>query len=400
MLVIIVLWVAFFVINFNIVMMIPLLPFIERDLGLSPSEAGWVLAAFPLVALTSNLALGPLIDRYGRKRFIVLGAAACGGVLLLTAAAQSAVPIALGRAATGLFMPMIGASVFAAIPDYVPPEDRTRIAGYITSAAPIAFLCSISMGVLLGGLFTWQLSLIVLAGICLGLAVAASVLPPTESSALSHDPISPSTYRQRALSLSLNAGSRLLLLSYFCWSIGMYIFLGLYPSWLVQHGLAGEGAGTIGVMLLIGEIGGLFGALFSGKLASLFRHPLTLCAAASLGIMIITLAVPFGTERPVFQTLAYGGFAFGRDLMLALILGSAMLLVPARQSGSLNATLNAVYQTGATIGGLASAWLYAFRDDFTANAVAAAAIFAASALMLWSITRLRDDLPRSAYEST
>jgi len=400
MLIIIVLWVAFFVINFNIVMMIPLLPFIERDLGLSPSEAGWVLAAFPLVALASNLALGPLIDRYGRKRFIVLGAAACGGVLLLTAAAQSAVTIALGRAATGIFMPMIGASVFAAIPDYVAAQDRARIAGYVTSAAPIAFLCSISMGVLLGGLATWQLSLIALAGICLGLAVGASILPPTEASALSHDPISPGTYRQRLLSLSFNAGSRLLLLSYFCWSIGMYVFLGLYPSWLVQRGLAGEGAGTIGVILLLGEIGGLFGALFSGKLAGRFRHPLTACAAASLGIMIIALAIPFGTERPVFQTLAYGGFAFGRDLMLALILGSAMLLVPAGQRGSLNAMLNAVYQTGATMGGLASAWLYAFRDDFTANAVTASIIFAASALMLWKITRIRDDVPRSAYERT
>jgi predicted MFS family arabinose efflux permease len=398
MFIIIVLWVAFFVINFNIVMMIPLLPFIERDLGLTPAEAGWALAAFPIVALVSNLALGPLIDRYGRKRFIVLGAAACGAVLLLTAAAHSAVTIALGRAATGIFMPMIGASVFAAIPDYVVAQDRSRIAGYVTSAAPVAFLCSISMGVLLGGLATWQLSLIALSAICFGLAVVASILPPTDASALSHDPISPGTYCQRLLSLSLNAGSRLLLLSYFCWSIGMYVFLGLYPSWLVQHGLIGEGAGTIGVILLIGEIGGLFGALFSGKLAHHFRHPLTVCAAASLGIMIITLAIPFGTESPVFQTLAYGGFAFGRDLMLALILGSAMFLVPAGQRGSLNATLNAVYQTGATMGGLASAWLYAFRADFTANAGAASIIFAASALMLWNITRIREDLPHSAYE--
>ncbi|TMJ38454.1 MAG: hypothetical protein E6G89_12160 [Alphaproteobacteria bacterium] len=73
--------------------------------------------------------------------------------------------------------------------------------------------------------------------------------------------------------------------------------------------------------------------------------------------------------------------------MLALILGSAMLLVPAQQRGSLNATLNAVYQTGATLGAIASAWLYGFRADFIANAVGSAAMFAASAFMLWSITK-------------
>src|SRR5260221_14642736 len=149
----------------------------------------------------------------------------------------------------------------------------------------------------------------------------------------------------------------------------MYVFLGLYPSWLVQHGLAGQGAGAIGVMLFLGEIGGLLGPLLSGRLAQLFRHALTLCAAASLAIAMIVLAIPFGSSLPLFQALAYGIFAFGRDLMLALILGGAMLLVSASQRGSLNAMLNAVYQTGATIGGLARAWLYGFRADFTANAV-------------------------------
>jgi len=80
--------------------------------------------------------------------------------------------------------------------------------------------------------------------------------------------------------------------------------------------------------------------------------------------------------------VAYGIFAFGRDLMLALILGGAMLLVSASQRGSLNATLNAIYQTGATSGGWVSAWLYGLRADFTANAAATAALFLASAVML------------------
>ena len=394
MFIIAVLWTAFFVINFNVVMMIPLLPFIQPDIGLSPGEAGLVLAVFPIVALISNLALGPFIDRFGRKRFILTGAAANAAILLLTAMAGSVVPIALGRAATGLFMPMVGASVFAAIADYIPASDRARVAGYVTSAAPVAFLASISMGVLLGGLLSWRLPLLLLATICLALAAAASALPPTSPEGLSTASISGRSYRERLLSLSLEPGTRLLLLSYFCWSTGMLLFLGLYPSWLVQHGLAREGAGKIGVMLLIGETGGLLGALLSGRLAQYFRHPLTLCAAVSIVIALIVLAIPFGLSLPVFQALAYGIFAFGRDLMLALILGGAMLLVPAGQRGSLNATLNAVYQTGATLGGFASAWLYGFRADFTANAVVAAAVFATSALMLWRITKIRAAAPQ------
>jgi predicted MFS family arabinose efflux permease len=384
-----VLWTAFFVINFNIAMMIPLLPFIERDIGLSPSEAGMVLAAFPVVALMSNLALGPLIDRFGRKRFIVVGAMACAALFVWTAASRGVFPIALSRAATGLFMPMIGASVFAAIADYIPAEDRPRIAGYVTSAAPVAFLCSMSMGVLLGGLLAWQVPLVLLAVIALALAACASALPPTPAEGLSSVPISARSYRDRLLSLSLDAGTRLLLLSYFCWAAGVFVFLGLYPSWVVQHGLAGYGAGAIGIMLFLGEIGGLLGALLSGRLSRVFWHPLGLCAIAALGTAAIVLVIPLGTGLQAFQAMAYGVFAFGRDLMLALILGGAMLLVPAAQRGSLNAMLNAIYQTGATLGGLASAWLYGFRSDFSANTVVACGLFVASAFLLWAITRLK-----------
>ena len=382
------LWTAFFVINFNIAMMIPLLPFIERDVGLSSVAAGLTLAAFPIVALISNLTLGPLIDRYGRKRFIVFGAAACTLMLLLTAAARSPLPLIIGRAVTGVFMPMIGASVFAAIADYVPPSDRTRIAGYVTSAAPIAFLCSISLGVVLGGLLTWQVPLLLLAGVCLILAIMASTLPSTDRAALAQAPISAQTYRVKLLSLSLNSGTRLLLLSYFCWSAGMYVFLGAYPSWLVQHSLGDQGAGLIGLMLLIGELGGLAGALLSVRLARLWRHPLSACAVASLVIAAVVVLIPFGTGWPIFQALAYGVFALCRDLMLALLLGGAMLFVAASQRGSLNGILNAVYQTGACVGGMTSAWLYAFRADFAANSVASFVVFIIAALLLYRITRI------------
>ena len=221
------------------------------------------------------------------------------------------------------------------------------------------------------------------------MAASASALPPTDRLALSRVPISRRAYRERLLSLSLDASTRLLLFSYFCWSAGIYVFLGLYPSWLVQHGLAIEGAGAIGAMLFLGEIGGLLGALLSAWLAQFFRHPLALCAAASSSIAIVMLMIPFGTGLLIFQALAYGLFAFGRDLMLALILGGAMALVPAQRRGSLNATLNAVFQTGATIGGLTSAWLYGFREDFAGNALVSSIVFSASALMLCNITRIK-----------
>lgn len=378
-----ILWTAFFVINFNVAMMIPLLPFIQKAFGLSPTEAGTVLAAFPVVALVANLALGPFIDRFGRKRFIVGGAAGCCVALLLTAASHSAGLIAACRGVTGLFMPMIGASIFAAIADYYPETSRARVAGYVTSATPIAFLCSLSMGVILGGLFSWQIPVVILAVICLLLAVVASRLPSTDPAALSLSPISRQLYRTRLLSLSPTGGTGALLAAYFFWAVGVYVFLGLYPSWLVQRGLVNAGVGTIGTVVFAGEIGGLFGAVFSGRLSGLFRSPLMLCAISALGIAMVVWVIPLASGMPVLQACAYAVFAFGRDLMLALILGDAMRLVAASARGSLNSSLNAIYQLGGSLGGMASAWLYGLRPDFSANVALSSMAFIVCAGLLW-----------------
>jgi predicted MFS family arabinose efflux permease len=383
-----VLWTAFFIINFNIAMMIPLLPFIQSDMALSPAQAGMLLAAFPVSALISNLALGPLIDRFGRKRFIVTGASGCSVVLLLTAAASTPLLLTLGRVATGAFMPMIGASIFAAIADYLPPERRARAVGTVTSAAPVAFMASMSMGMTLGGLVAWQMPLVLLAVVALSLAASAATLPPTPSEALAARPISLASYSDRLSSLSLDPGTRLLLAAYFCWSLAVMVFLGLYPSWVVQRGLPAHGAGAIGVLLLLGEVGGLSGALLSGRLSRLFTHPLGVCALAAFVTSVIIAAIPFGIGSPAFQSLFYWGFAFGRDLMLALIFGGAMLLVPASQRGSLNAVMNAILQTGGTLGGMASALLYHVWPNFLGNALASSGLLAAAGVMLSRIVRI------------
>jgi predicted MFS family arabinose efflux permease len=393
MLVIATLWTAFFLINFNVAMMIPLLPFIQRTMGSSTYQAGWILAAFPIIALASNLALGPWIDRFGRKRFIVFGSSACAAVFLLTAAANGTVTLILCRAATGLFMPMVGASIFAAIADYVRVEDRARVSGYVTTAAPIAFLLSISMGFVLGGLFSWRLPLVIIAAVAGILATCAASLPRTPADALSDVPVTMQTYRNRLLSLSMSLETRRLLLAYICWSTAVYTFLGLYPTWVVQRGMAGYRISTIGTMLFLGEVGGLFGAALSGRLSRLHPHPLGICALAAFATAAVVFVVPFGEGIPAFQALAYGGFAFGRDMMLALILGGAMLLVKAAERGSLNAIMNAVYQTGATAGGLASAWLYGLSSNFLANTTTSGVLLVVSGFSLWVISRPAAALP-------
>jgi predicted MFS family arabinose efflux permease len=378
-----VLWAAFFVVNFNIATMIPLLPFVQADIGISVQDAGAVLAVFPIVALFGNLALGPWIDRFGRKRFLIVGSIACTAIFLLTASARSGQALIGYRALTGLFMPMLGASVFAAVADYVPPAGQGRAYGYVATAAPAAFLLAISMGVLLAGYATWQIPILLIAVVTAAVGAGASRLPPTPRPALSEGAIGLDTYKRRILSLSLGTSTRLLLLGHFLWNTATFMVLGLYPAWAIQHGLPGRDPGAIGGMLFVGEAGGLLGALYSSRLSKHYAQPLKICAAAAIATGAAVLTMPFGGDSLLFQAGAYTAFAFGRDMMLAPIQNAAMSLVPATQRGSLNAMLNVVYQGGATAGALIGASLYAVWPDFTANALASTAAFGMTAASLW-----------------
>jgi hypothetical protein len=194
-------------------------------------------------------------------------------------------------------------------------------------------------------------------------------------------------YRQRLLSLSLNAVTRWLFFAYFCWSTAIYTFLGLYPTWIMRQGLAGYSVAAIGSILFLGEVGGLFGAALSGPLSRLHPRPLGACSLAAFATLALILVTPLGIDMPLFQAMVYGGFAFGRDMMLALTLGGAMLLVPAARRGSLNALMNAIYQMGATVGGICGAWLYGLVPSFTANATIASLLLLISGLSLWSVGR-------------
>jgi hypothetical protein len=142
----------------------------------------------------------------------------------------------------------------------------------------------------------------------------------------------------------------------------------------------------ISFMLFLGEIGGCVGALYSSRLPKLPSRPLGFPALAGFATAVIVLIVPLGRDNVAFQAIAYAGYAFGRDLMLALILGGAMSLVAPAQRGSLNAILNAVYQTGATIGVVTSSMLYSLWPDYIMNCAVSAVVFVVSATSLWRIT--------------
>jgi Arabinose efflux permease len=125
---------------------IPVLPFVLRELGGGAEAQGFLISLFSLAQLLSAPLWGALADRYGKPRVVVVG-------LLLSAVGNSAaylstslIHLAVARAVAGLGGGTLGA-LQALIADLSPPERRASSMALFGMAFGVGFI----LGPILGG---------------------------------------------------------------------------------------------------------------------------------------------------------------------------------------------------------------------------------------------------------
>ena len=139
---------------------LPALPTLTAELGARRSHAQLTLSALLLAFGVSQLVLGPLSDRFGRRPVLLWGlggyvAASIGGAM-----APSIEILIVWRALQGAAM---GAAVMAAraiVRDLYPPADGARVMSRaLTGLGIIACLC-VPLGGLVSDLFGWRVALL------------------------------------------------------------------------------------------------------------------------------------------------------------------------------------------------------------------------------------------------
>jgi len=131
------------------------LPTIVGDLG-GLSQIAWVGTAYLLTSTAVTPLFGKLSDLYGRRQLFQVAIATFVVGSLACAVSQSMLQLVLARGIQGVGGGGLMAMAFVIIGDVVPPRERGRYVGLITSVFAV---CSVA-GPLLGGFFvdrlTWR----------------------------------------------------------------------------------------------------------------------------------------------------------------------------------------------------------------------------------------------------
>lgn len=155
-------------------------PLVQKEFHLSGTQLGFLTTAFLGFYMVAAPFVGPLADRYSRKKIIVFGAIFWSGLTLLTAVTHNYTELLVRHTLVG-----IGEATFVTIAptfvvDLFPQEKRARILGVFYLAIPVGTALGYVLGGSLGGSHGWRFPFYVAAAPGFLLALVFLLVPEPE----------------------------------------------------------------------------------------------------------------------------------------------------------------------------------------------------------------------------
>lgn len=255
--------------------LLPALPVIQRELGLSLVQAGFLLSTVQLAGMSLGLVIGLASDRLGARRSLLAGLALLFMASALVKYAQSAPLLLAFRAIEGLGFLLVSAPAPGLIRRLVAPGRLGHALGLWSSYMPFATALALLAGPFIILLAGWKMLWMVLAllSLLMGLAVWHWVPP---------DPPRPGAVQQQAipelaqgdglwprLRLTLcSPGPWLVALCFAVYSGQWLAVIGFLPTLYAQAGVA---AGTAAVLTALAAGINILGNVMAGRLLAAGR---------------------------------------------------------------------------------------------------------------------------------
>ncbi|MBI5974013.1 multidrug efflux MFS transporter NorA [Staphylococcus canis] len=136
----IILYLNIFLVFLGIGLVIPVLPVYLKDLGLTGSDLGILVAAFALAQMVISPFGGTLADRLGKKLIICIGLMLFSISEFLFAASQTFSLLIISRILGGMSAGMVMPGVTGLIADLSPGQDKARNFGYMSAIISAGFI--------------------------------------------------------------------------------------------------------------------------------------------------------------------------------------------------------------------------------------------------------------------
>ena len=353
--VIAILFLIFFLGSSDNQMISPLLPLIAREFGLKKGEVGQLIGpAYALAAATAALLIGPISDRFGRRRFLLYASILFGASLGAVTLIHDVRALAVVRLFTGLAAGTFSTCSIAYVADYFPYKRR----GVAMSIVQAGYFGALVIGVQIANNIAqwqgWRSSFAFFGGLSmLGFVAVLALLP--EDKHLMTDPSTLVSRRFHNIRMMFDNRERIAAIAAgFCVSggfVGFFFYLG---SWLTES--LQFTTREFDIMFFLIGIALLIGAGVAGPISDrVGKRGVSILSTIVLAVMLLLIpSLGRGIVLHVSLMTAALAFAFRQGPLQAL----ATELVPRSARGTLVAARNTASQIGIAIATFACGPLY------------------------------------------
>jgi DHA1 family inner membrane transport protein len=372
-------YLALFLIGTETFLVSPLLPAIAGSYHVPTGSAATSVTSYVLCYAVSAPLLGTLCDRFGRRRFILLGSAIFLTGNLVAAVAPSLVFLILARAVAGVGGATAGPAIWAYLGETSSPETRGRAIGIGMACFSLGQVLGVPLGGLIAAASSWHYAFAAVGFGLLATLPLTARLQPTPgnpgaaplSGLLSIWVRSDAREIRQALSVTLLFQAA---------SLGAYTYLGtlLATSFHLRVGVIGltgilVGAGSVAGSMLGGHLGTADRGDRLAKLLALWSLLLacSLAVVAESGVLALTMLAV------VTWFIASGGFVTNQQTLL-------VSAAPDRRAASASWNNTAMY-----VGTAAGVWLVGIVPHLPTGLVIVGPALALCALASAAVLRLR-----------
>ena len=338
-------------------MISPLLSLIAADFKSTEGEIGKLLGpAYALAAAVAALLIGPLSDKYGRRRFLLYASILFGLSLLAVILIKDARALASVRVLTGLAAGTFSTCSIAYVADYFPYERR----GVAMSVVQAGYFGALVLGVPVANQIakwqSWRTSFAFFGALALIAFFLIALLLPEDKHLIADEQLSERMARRfDNIRIVFERTDRVasIAASFFVSGgfVGFFFYLG---SWLRQS--LNLSINSLNLFFIVIGFALVIGAVVAGPVADRFgKRSLSIASTIVLAPMLLLIPkLGWGLLLFVCFFLASTAFAFRQGPLQAL----ATELVPRRARGALVAVRNTASQIGIAVATMTSGLLY------------------------------------------
>ncbi len=387
------LWLLVFTAASQTIIITPILPLIGEALDAEPGALGLLVSVYSWVLAAAALVMGPISDRIGRRRVLLLGSGALAGALALHGLADTFGALLGMRVLAGAGGGILSGAAVSYVGDYFSYERRGWATGWVMSGVPFGLVIGIPLGRALAVGFGFRTPFVVFAAVMVvAFLLILAVVPQPEVRLSDERPTVGGALRQYA-ALLRQSDTATATATYFLMYLGLGLLIVYLPQWLTERfpmdvkvfgrplAVFGLPLDFIATLFLAGGVVSVLVGPRAGTLSDrVGRRPLIL--ASCLGLAAVTAALPYVvTERwtayPLYVAIM-GLFAMRMAPLQALLTA----LVPGRQRGAFLSLTIAVGQIGTGIGATLGGLLYA-GWGYPSNTLASTVAILAMAALVW-----------------